>query len=74
LETALRHAAPNILLASDNAHATTALADVCDQHGFRFALFRERPRDHFYPGAGLGLGLPRSAAQTASTSPSVSSG
>jgi len=74
LETALEHAAPDAVLASDNAHATSALADVCEQHSLRFALFRERPRDHFYPGAGLGLGLPRSAAQTASTSSSVSSG
>ncbi|MDX6475985.1 MAG: hypothetical protein QOH95_1496 [Gaiellaceae bacterium] len=74
LETALQHAAPGAVLVSDNAHATTALADVCAQHDLRFALFRERPRDHFYPGAGLGLGLSPSAAQTASTSSSVNSG
>jgi Methyltransferase domain len=74
LELALGHADDRLVLASDNAHATTALANVCAEHGLRFALFRERPRDHFYPGAGLGLGLPRSAEQTSSTSSSVSSG
>jgi predicted O-methyltransferase YrrM len=72
LETALAHADPGIVLVSDNAHATTALADVAREHRLRFALFRERPRDHFYPGAGLGMA--RSAAQTRSTSASVSSG
>lgn len=45
-------------LVSDNAHATSALEDVCREHELRYALFLERPRDHFYPGAGLGLGLP----------------
>lgn len=62
------------VLVSDNAHATTALEDVCREHGLRYGLFRERPRRHFYPGAGLGLGTLRNTAQTASTSSSSSSG
>jgi Methyltransferase domain len=61
LETVVAASADRIAgIVSDNAHATTALEDVCREHGLRYALFLERPRDHFYPGAGLGLGLPSS--------------
>ncbi|MFL5955205.1 MAG: class I SAM-dependent methyltransferase [Gaiellaceae bacterium] len=74
LELAVAHSGASAILASDNAHATTALRDVCTEHGLDYALFRERPRHHFYPGAGLGLGLSRSAPHTSSTSSSVSSG
>jgi hypothetical protein len=71
---AIAHAGDGIAIVSDNAHASTALEDFCGEHGLRFALFIERPRNHFYPGAGLGLGVSRNAEQTASTSPSDSSG
>jgi hypothetical protein len=74
LELALTHAGDELALVSDNAHATTALADVCREHGLAFELFVERPRGHFYPGAGLGLAVSRRAEQTASTSSSASSG
>jgi len=73
-ETAVAHADDGIALVSDNAHASSALANFSSEHGLRFALFIERPRKHFYPGAGLGLGVRRSAEQTASTSSSASSG
>jgi predicted O-methyltransferase YrrM len=56
LRLALEHAADGIVLVSDNAHATSALRDVCDERGLAFSLFLERPRRHFYPGAGIGLG------------------
>jgi Methyltransferase domain len=55
--TALAHAAPTIALVSDNAHATSALRDVCAEIGIEYRFFRERPSDHFYPGAGIGFGL-----------------
>jgi predicted O-methyltransferase YrrM len=56
LREALKHAADGIVLVSDNAHATEALRDVCAESGLSFSLFLERPRAHFYPGAGVGLG------------------
>jgi predicted O-methyltransferase YrrM len=52
---ALEHAARRIVLISDNAHATTALADVAREHGAPFAFVREQPVRHFYPGAGIGI-------------------
>jgi hypothetical protein len=48
---------PRGLLASDNAHAVTALADHCAKRGLDFRFWREIPRGHFYPGAGIGLGI-----------------
>jgi predicted O-methyltransferase YrrM len=57
LTTAIAHAAPEIAVVSDNSHVTTALPDVLTEAGVRPHQFRERPRDHFYPGATLGVGL-----------------
>jgi Methyltransferase domain len=55
--TALATAAPTIALVSDNAHVTSALRDVCKELGIEYKFFRERPSGHFYPGAGIGLGV-----------------
>jgi hypothetical protein len=52
---AVDHRAPQITLVSDNAHATSALRDVCADKGVEYHFFRERPRSHFYPGGGIGL-------------------
>jgi Methyltransferase domain len=57
--TAIAHAASTLALVSDNAHATSALRDVCDDLGIEYRFFREQPRGHFYPGAGIGFGLLR---------------
>jgi hypothetical protein len=57
LTTALAHAARTIALVSDNAHATTALRDVAASAGVDYRFFREQPRGHFYPGAGIGLAI-----------------
>lgn len=56
-ETAVAHAAPRLALVSDNSHATSALRDVCESLGIDYRFFREQPRDHFYPGGGIGFGL-----------------
>jgi hypothetical protein len=55
LELALRHAEPHAILMSDNAAVVPAMEDFCARHGLPFDLFVEVARDHFYPGAGLGL-------------------
>jgi predicted O-methyltransferase YrrM len=57
LELALQHASPRLVLVSDNAHATSVLRDLARDHGLEYRFFRERPRRHFYPGAGIGLAL-----------------
>ena len=54
-ETAVRVAAPNAILLSDNAHASSAFADLCARHGLAYRFWHEVPRGHFYPGAGIGI-------------------
>jgi hypothetical protein len=43
------------VLLSDNAHASTAFSDFCERHGLTYRYWREVPRGHFYPGAGIGM-------------------
>ncbi len=44
------------VLISDNAHASSALADTCRQLGLRYFHFQERPEGHFYGGGAIGAG------------------
>jgi len=39
---------------SDNAHVTNVLAGWAARENRQFLYFQERPRDHWYPGAGIG--------------------
>lgn len=43
------------IVLSDNAHATPALMRFAAETGRRFLFFRETPKDHWYPGAGIGF-------------------
>jgi hypothetical protein len=58
-EAALEAAADPIALISDNAHASTALPDLAAEREMPYGYFHETPRDHFYPGAGLGIATAR---------------
>ena len=42
---------------SDNAHALPTLMDFAETHRQRFHFWPEKPKAHFYPGAGIGLVL-----------------
>jgi predicted O-methyltransferase YrrM len=57
LETAVRHADEQLVLISDNAHSSDALPDLCGRIGIQYYHFNEQPRDHFYPGAAIGLAI-----------------
>lgn len=50
--------APNAVLISDNAFGA-AFPDFCAHHGLRTHIFKEVPRGHWYPGAGIGLAIRR---------------
>jgi predicted O-methyltransferase YrrM len=52
---AVEHAAPGCVLLSDNAHATSALKDIAGNIGREYAFYPEKPKNHWYPGAGIGL-------------------
>jgi len=57
--------AADAVLLGDNAHVTPMLARFSRETGRRFVFFREEPKDHWYPGAGIGISfvdVPRTEA------------
>jgi Methyltransferase domain len=46
---------PNGLILGDNSHCTDVLARFSAERGRQFIFFREQPKDHWYPGAGIGI-------------------
>jgi predicted O-methyltransferase YrrM len=46
--------APGAVVLSDNAHGSDALLVFAKKSRRRFLFFREEPRDHWYPGGGIG--------------------
>ncbi len=46
---------PHAIVVSDNAHATDELAKWSSRTGRRFAYFAEKPVNHWYQGAGIGV-------------------
>lgn len=43
------------IILSDNAHETAVLARLSLEAGRRFVYFQEVPKDHWFPGAGIGF-------------------
>jgi hypothetical protein len=50
--------APSAIILGDNAHVTDKLALFARETGRHFIFFREEPKDHWYPGAGIGVCFP----------------
>ncbi|UHG92475.1 class I SAM-dependent methyltransferase [Spirosoma oryzicola] len=46
---------PTGILLSDNAHETGVLARLSLEVGRKFVYYQEVPKDHWYPGAGIGF-------------------
>ena len=46
------------VILSDNAHTNDMLLRFSEENGRRFLFFREQPRGHWYPGAGIGISFP----------------
>lgn len=55
--TALRHPADLLVLIDSSGGQTPALEELCSTRGGRYRHFRERPKAHFYPGNGSGIGI-----------------
>jgi predicted O-methyltransferase YrrM len=47
------------IILGDNAHCTDKLLEFSLRTNRRFIFFQERPRDHWYPGAGIGISFRR---------------
>ena len=43
------------IVLGDNAHVTAKLARFSRETGRSFIMFNERPKDHWYPGGGIGI-------------------
>jgi predicted O-methyltransferase YrrM len=46
---------PKAIILSDNAHVTDKLVRFSRLRGKQFLFFHEEPRDHWYPGGGIGI-------------------
>ena len=51
--------APDGVILGDNAHVTDSLLRFSGEEGRDFLFFREQPKDHWYPGAGIGISYRR---------------
>ena len=49
----------NAIVLGDNSHVTDKLALFSRATGRSFLMFREVPKDHWYPGGGIGISFPR---------------
>jgi predicted O-methyltransferase YrrM len=47
--------APDAIVLADNAHVTTELIEFAKLTNRAFLYFQEKPANHWYPGAGIGL-------------------
>lgn len=47
--------APGAVIVGDNAHVTDKLMRFSEETGRHFLYFKEEPKDHWYPGGGLGI-------------------
>jgi hypothetical protein len=50
------------VILGDNSHVTDKLARYSVEHRRNFLFFKEEPRGHWYPGAGIGISFPKSGA------------
>lgn len=55
---------PSAIVLADNAHGSTALRDFSAETNRHFIFFAERPKDHWYPGAGIGISFRRGLTAT----------
>jgi len=66
--------APGALVLGDNAHVTDRLFHFARRTGRAFLFFHEQPKDHWYPGGGIGVAFERGAAASGEPSAAPSAG
>ena len=49
---------PHGVILGDNAHVTDSLSRFSHESGRQFLFFSEKPANHWYPGAGIGISFP----------------
>ncbi|HEX8876352.1 MAG TPA: class I SAM-dependent methyltransferase [Phycisphaerales bacterium] len=53
-ETIASKLSERAIILGDNAHVTPEIYNFAKKSGRKFLYFQERPKDHWYPGAGIG--------------------
>jgi hypothetical protein len=53
----------NCILIGDNSHVTCKLSEYSRTHNREFLFFSEKPKDHWYPGAGIGISFRRNVSK-----------
>ena len=53
--------APDSVIVGDNAHVTDRLMRFSEETGRRFIYFQEEPKNHWYPGGGIGIAFSAAA-------------
>lgn len=56
-QTILANLSANSVILGDNAHVTDSLSRFAEETGRPFIFFSEKPADHWYPGAGIGISI-----------------
>jgi len=56
-ELVASHLSPVGIVLSDNSHATSVLAKWSLKSNRQFLFFAEKPLNHWYPGAGIGVSI-----------------
>jgi predicted O-methyltransferase YrrM len=46
---------PRAIILGDNSHSSDSLARFSAENGRKFLFFQEGPKNHWYPGAGIGI-------------------
>ena len=58
-ETVQGKLAPAAIILGDNAHTNDKLLTFALATGRQFVFFQEKPLNHWYPGAGIGIAFPK---------------
>jgi hypothetical protein len=54
-ETIRNRLSKEAVILGDNSHYSPALADFSERNNRKYIFFKEEPRNHWYPGAGIGI-------------------
>jgi len=54
---------PQAIILGDNSHCTNELFQFSLENNRDFIFFKETPLDHWYPGAGIGISIPKKTSE-----------
>ena len=54
-EELMSELSPKAIMLGDNSHSTDCLSRFSTEQNRRFLFFKEEPKNHWYPGAGIGI-------------------